>query len=70
MLPLGLSFLCHEGWEGNVVIVGNTLYCVDDTKLIAYNLELDMLLETSLFDLDFCNDVDYCRDSTIVHLEK
>jgi hypothetical protein len=70
MLPPGLSFLCHEGWEGKVVTVGNTLYCVDDTKLIAYNLELDMLLETSLFGLGLFNDVDCCRDSAIVYLEK
>jgi hypothetical protein len=70
MLPPSLSLLCHEGWQGKVVTVGNTLYCVDDTKLIAYNLELDMLLEASLFGLGFFNDVDGYRDFAIVHLEK
>ena len=70
MILPSLSFLCHKGWEEKVVTVGNTLYCVDDTKLIAHNLEFDILLEASLFCLSFYNNVDCCRDSAIVHPEK
>jgi hypothetical protein len=73
MLPPVFSFLSHEQWQVNVRTVGNTLYCVDRMDLIAYNLELDMLLEASLWDLGFFeDDMDFCPASIceFIHLEK
>jgi hypothetical protein len=73
MLPPVFSILYHDQWQVKVLTVGNILYCVDRTKLIAYNLELDMLLEASLWDLGFFeDDMDFCPASIceFIHLEK
>jgi hypothetical protein len=73
MLPPVFSSLHHEKWRVKVRTVGNTLYYVDRMDLIAYNLELDMLLEASLWDLGFFeDDMDFCPGSIcqFIHLEK